>query len=79
MKNFLLSPYEVKMDTKTIIQDMIDTLTQSLSDADRFDRGQDKAGQRLRSTASDISKKLKTLRIDIQTERASRKEAKQKD
>lgn len=55
------------------IQSMIDQLQASLPDADRFDRGQNAAGIRLRKLAQEVKTECHSLRKDIQTIRDSRK------
>jgi len=61
------------MDTKQTLNQMIALLTASLEDADKFDRGQDAAGRRIRSTLSEVAASCKILRSDIQATRNQRK------
>lgn len=61
------------MDTKETLNQMIQLLSASLDDAEKFERGQDAAGRRIRSTLSQIAASCKTLRTDIQTTRNQRK------
>tara|TARA_E500000331_G_C17218348_1_gene696883 strand:+ start:355 stop:552 length:198 start_codon:yes stop_codon:yes gene_type:complete len=61
---------------KNILIDLATRITQASDDADRFDRGQDAAGVRLRGLFLEISKELKEHRSEIQTIRKSRKEPK---
>jgi hypothetical protein len=61
------------MNYSTQLQNLIDTLTNSLEDANKFDGGVDAAGKRLRATCQDVKAQLQNLRISIQTERNSRK------
>tara|TARA_Y100001973_G_scaffold73212_1_gene106772 strand:+ start:122 stop:319 length:198 start_codon:yes stop_codon:yes gene_type:complete len=55
------------------LQAIIDTLTNSLQDAAKFDTGVDAAGRRVRSSAQEAKTKLQELRLAIQAERNSRK------
>ena len=55
------------------VQAIIDTLTNSLHDAAKFDSGVDAAGRRVRSSAQEAKNKLQELRLAIQAERNSRK------
>jgi hypothetical protein len=52
------------------------TLTQAIEDADKFDRGQDAAGQRLRALFLALAKECKEHRFEIQTIRNQRKASK---
>lgn len=61
---------------KQVILDMAKLLTAAADDADKFDRGQDAAGARLRALFLDISKQCKDHRTTIQTIRKNRKESK---
>ena len=58
---------------KQIILQLATQLTEAAEDADKFDRGQDAAGVRLRKLFLQISKELKTHRLDIQDIRTNRK------
>lgn len=64
---------------KAIILDLATRLTEAAEDADKFDRGQDAAGMRLRSLFLTLSKELKEYRSVIQDLRNQRKQSKQKD
>jgi len=57
----------------TQLKEILTLLTEAHSDAEKFDSGNDAAGKRLRSIAQLTKKKLQQLRLDIQTERNSRK------
>jgi hypothetical protein len=50
-----------------------ESLTEALKDADKFDKGNDTAGRRLRKTALEASKALGQLRKDVQETRNERK------
>ena len=58
---------------KQVILEIATQLTESVEDADKFDRGQDAAGIRLRKLFLEISKELKTQRLNIQNVRNNRK------
>lgn len=58
------------------LQEIIDTLTTALSDAESFDNGNDTAGRRLRKTCQESKLTLQTYRQEIQAERNSRKDSK---
>lgn len=62
---------------KQVILELATLLTESVEDADKFDRGQDAAGIRLRKTFLQISKDLKAHRANIQVLRTNRKEQNQ--
>ena len=55
------------------LQEIIDSLTASLEDAKKFDQNNDAAGRRIRGAAQQAKNDLHQLRLDIQTERNSRK------
>tara|TARA_B100001057_G_C22039696_1_gene640486 strand:- start:156 stop:350 length:195 start_codon:yes stop_codon:yes gene_type:complete len=55
------------------LQAIINTLTNSLQDAAKFDSGVDAAGRRVRSSAQEAKTKLQELRLSVQAERNSRK------
>lgn len=59
--------------TKQKLQELIDQLTASLPDAEKFEAGNDAAGKRVRAIAQSVKNDLQTLRLDIQAERNSRK------
>lgn len=59
--------------TKQKIQELIDQLTASLVDADKFEAGNDAAGKRIRAVAQSVKNDLQALRLEIQAERNSRK------
>ena len=59
--------------TKQKLQELIDQLTASLADAEKFEAGNDAAGKRVRAVAQSVKNDLQTLRLDIQAERNSRK------
>ena len=61
---------------KQVILAMATLLTEAAEDADKFDRGQDAAGARLRSLFLNLSKQCKEHRVNIQDIRKSRKESK---
>jgi polyphosphate kinase 2 (PPK2 family) len=58
---------------KQVILEIATQLTEAVEDADKFDRGQDAAGIRLRKLFLEISKELKTHRLNIQDVRNNRK------
>ena len=62
------------MATKEKLQEILDLLTPILADADKFDRGMESPGTRVRVAASQASKLLKDLRASVQETRKSRKE-----
>lgn len=55
------------------LQDIINLLTQTLADAQKFDNGVDAAGKRVRQASQEAKNKLQDYRQSIQTERNSRK------
>ena len=59
--------------TKQKLQELIDQLTTSLSDAEKFEAGNDAAGKRIRATAQSVRNDLQALRLSVQAERNSRK------
>ena len=61
---------------KQLILNLATRLTEAVEDADRFDRGQDAAGVRLRKLFLEISKEMKHHRLNIQDLRNSRKQTK---
>lgn len=61
---------------KQVILTMATLLTEAAEDADKFDRGQDAAGARLRALFLNLSKQCKEHRVNIQNIRKSRKESK---
>ena len=58
---------------KQIILRLATTLAEAADDADKFDRGQDAAGVRLRKLFLEISKEMKAHRLAIQDIRNTRK------
>ena len=65
------------LNYKQVILELATRLTESAEDADKFDRGQDAAGIRLRKLFLQISKDLKAHRANIQTIRTNRKQQNQ--
>ena len=61
------------MTYKETLQNIIDTLTSALSDAEKFDSGVDAAGKRLRFSSQQAKTELHNYRLSIQEERNSRK------
>ena len=61
---------------KQAILDMATMMTEAVEDADKFDRGQDAAGARLRALFLNLSKLCKEHRTNIQNLRKTRKENK---
>ena len=61
---------------KQQILNMAKLLTEAADDADKFDRGQDAAGARLRALFLNISKDCKEHRTQIQEIRNTRKTSK---
>lgn len=62
------------MISKNQLQEILTLITEAIQDAEKFDNGNDTAGKRLRIVAQDAKNKLHQLRLDIQTERNSRKQ-----
>ena len=60
---------------KQVLIDLATKLTEAAEDADRFDRGQDAAGQRLRTLFLDLHKTSKEHRKSIQDIRNQRKQS----
>lgn len=58
------------------LQSLIDLLSNSISDAESFDSGNDSAGRRLRKTCQEAKTALHSYRQEIQAERTSRKDSK---
>tara|TARA_B100000131_G_scaffold270586_1_gene270497 strand:- start:534 stop:1187 length:654 start_codon:yes stop_codon:yes gene_type:complete len=54
--------------------ELIDTLMGAKKDAEKFDRGNSRAGVRLRKAATEASRELKALRAAVQNIKRSRKE-----
>ena len=61
---------------KKILIDIATKITAATEDADKFDRGQDAAGVRLRNLFLELSKECKEHRSSIQNIRKSRKQDK---
>ena len=61
---------------KEVILSLATRLTEAADDADKFDRGQDAAGVRLRKLFLDLSKEMKDHRSTIQEIRNTRKQSK---
>jgi hypothetical protein len=61
------------MTYKDQLQSIINTLTESLADASKFDAGVDAAGRRIRQSAQTAKQDLQNLRLSVQAERNSRK------
>lgn len=61
------------MNFTTQLENIINTLTTALEDAQKFDDGIDAAGKRLRASSQDAKNKLQELRLTVQAERNSRK------
>jgi hypothetical protein len=61
---------------KEVILSLATRLTEAADDADKFDRGQDAAGVRLRKLFLDLSKEMKDHRSNIQEIRNTRKQSK---
>jgi len=61
---------------KQIILNLATRLTEAADDADKFDRGQDAAGVRLRKLFLQLSKEMKDHRSNIQEIRNTRKQSK---
>lgn len=57
---------------KQVILNLATRLTEAAEDADKFDRGQDAAGMRLRKLFLEISKELKEHRLSVQAIRTQR-------
>jgi hypothetical protein len=55
------------------LQQILDSLMESIDDAKKFDKNNDSAGRRLRVSAQKVKSELQQLRVDIQLERNSRK------
>lgn len=61
---------------KEVILSLATRLTEAADDADKFDRGQDAAGVRLRKLFLELSKEMKDHRSTIQEIRNTRKQSK---
>ena len=61
------------MSAVETVTNMINTLTASLADAEKHDKGVDAAGARLRKTAQTVANECKDFRKGIQEERNTRK------
>lgn len=61
------------MDTKTQLNALLDSLTELLSDADKFDAGNDSAGRRLRAGLLELRNSCTDLRKSVQDARNNRK------
>jgi Skp family chaperone for outer membrane proteins len=59
--------------TKQKINEIITNLTDALTDAEKFDSGNDAAGRRIRNAAQTAKADLQELRKLVQEERNSRK------
>jgi hypothetical protein len=59
------------------LSELIETLTGVRRDAEKFDRGNSRAGVRLRKAATEASRELKALRSEVQNIKRSRKEKRQ--
>jgi hypothetical protein len=55
------------------LQQILDSLLTAIEDAKKFDEKNDSAGRRVRVSAQKAKSELQQLRIDIQSERNSRK------
>ena len=64
-----------EINYKQVLIDLATKITQATDDADKFDRGQDAAGQRLRSLFLELSKESKEHRKTIQNIRNQRKQS----
>jgi hypothetical protein len=60
------------MSTTTIVQNLITTLTDALTDAEKHEVGNNAAGTRLRKSLQEVANTCKTLRKTVQEERNSR-------
>jgi hypothetical protein len=60
------------MSTTTIVQNLITTLTDALTDAEKHETGNNAAGTRLRKSLQEVVNSCKTLRKTVQEERNSR-------
>jgi len=56
------------------LREILDLLTQAVADSEKFDRGMDAPGTRLRKKAMEASKLLKELRRAVLDERNRRKD-----
>ena len=61
------------MDTKTQVNELLDSLTNLLADADKFDAGNDSAGRRLRAGLLEARNACTSLRKQVQDTRNTRK------
>lgn len=59
--------------SKEKLQSIIELLTSSLQDVNKFAAGNDAAGRRIRKDCQDAKALLQELRIEIQEERNNRK------
>lgn len=60
---------------KQVLIELATKITEAIDDADKFDRGQDAAGQRLRALFLEIHKESKQHRLSIQSIRNQRKQS----
>ena len=60
---------------KQVLIDLATKITEATDDADKFDRGQDAAGQRLRALFLELYKESKEHRQTIQNIRNQRKQS----
>ena len=56
------------------INEMVSALQNALNDADKFDRGNDTAGTRLRKALADVRDKAQSTRLEIIQVRKERRE-----
>ena len=62
-----------ELNVKKTLLDVATKLVEAADDAEKFDRGQDAAGKRLRKLCQDAKTQLQELRTSIQTVRLTRK------
>ena len=58
---------------KAKLNEILNSLNDALTEAEKFDGGNDAAGRRLRAACQEAKANLQTLRVEVQTERTNRK------
>lgn len=58
------------MSVETMLQNMIDELSESLNDAAKHDKGQKAAGTRVRKTMQSIKSAAQDVRKQVQSDRS---------
>ena len=63
------------MTTETRVQALIDTLTEALTDAKKFDNGNASAGTRIRQAMQNVKSGAQDVRVAVQDTKNARKAA----